>query len=789
MSTSYNWVNTKAQLEHLAGLLGEEKAFGVDTEQHSFRSFLGYTALVQISTQKEDYLIDTIALHDVMGILQPVFASPSICKIFHGADNDVLWLQRDFHIYVVNMFDTAKACEVLSKPQKSLAYLLELYCGVTTDKTLQREDWRLLPLTAEMIEYARCDAHYLLNISNCLASELHAKSCDSPDGKINFFLEASRRSNMVCMQLYTKEIECRPGASSAASILSRNVQTHGLDSKKSSEVKDLVRKICAWRDLMARMHDESLRYILSDQAIAALAVRVPKGQTEMCAVIAETEPSASTMHPSLSSPSPVVVAHIEELCYLIEDTTVSMDNLFTTLLGKYKEPSGLCRLSVYNYNLVSQLSLKQTNIFAFASSGEKLLTAPPNKKASRESFIKKFSCKSPVYHNCRIYASDGRLLCYCDRKKLEWYIQRDLAKLVEDNPPGIMLLFEPKGRPEDEDNEFYIQSKKNICVGCGEKSHYIRYRIIPSCYRMHFPEHLKSHHSHDIVLLCVDCHEISHSAAEKYKRRLAEELGIPLFVQKIVNSGDRSLITAASVSEDKLNEKGVSPLLLRTAAMALLRHGSTMPSKRCEELMQIVKSYYGGRDVTSEDLEMALLVGMNPNERRRLEKKKGYPHSFRAQTENIIRKSSNKAILEDMGDDSKNRHTLSEQVSEDGNRSSGQQDADGTGCNSQAEDLTVSQRSASLSVSMDDSTCDPNTEKLGSDGMQRSSSGTQANGHLDDDPASSDNSSQAISKNADKKISLLGHGHHGKQVVELLLANGGEEAVHQFCQRWRACFR
>jgi cation-transporting P-type ATPase D len=26
---------------------------------------------------------------------------------------------------------------------------------------------------------------------------------------------------------------------------------------------------------------------------------------------------------------------------------------------------------------------------------------------------------------------------------------------------------------------------------------------------MHFPEHLKSHRSHDIVLLCVDCHERS----------------------------------------------------------------------------------------------------------------------------------------------------------------------------------------------------------------------------------------------------------------------------------------
>lgn len=31
-----------------------------------------------------------------------------VLQIFHGADNDVLWLQRDFHIYVVNMFDTAK---------------------------------------------------------------------------------------------------------------------------------------------------------------------------------------------------------------------------------------------------------------------------------------------------------------------------------------------------------------------------------------------------------------------------------------------------------------------------------------------------------------------------------------------------------------------------------------------------------------------------------------------------------------------------------------------------------
>lgn len=155
-----------------------------------------------------------------------------------------------------------------------------------------------------------------------------------------------------------------------------------------------------------------------------------------------------------------------------------------------------------------------------------------------------------------------------------------------------MLLFEPKGRPEDEDNDFYIQSKKNICVCCGEGNHYLRYRIIPSCYRIHFPEHLKSHRSHDIVLLCVDCHEVAHAAAEKYKKQIAAEFGIPLFVSKVVDSKQVQVISGSSESETNDEEVGVPPLQLRTAAMALLRHGTKMPSKRHEELTQVFQHFF-----------------------------------------------------------------------------------------------------------------------------------------------------------------------------------------------------
>ena len=48
-------------------------------------------------------------------------------------------------------------------------------------------------------------------------------------------------------------------------------------------------------------------------------------------------------------------------------------------------------------------------------------------------------------------------------------------------------------------------------------------QVVPACYRRYFPVHLKSHRSHDIVLLCVDCHERAQITAEEVKRQLAAE--------------------------------------------------------------------------------------------------------------------------------------------------------------------------------------------------------------------------------------------------------------------------
>jgi exosome complex exonuclease RRP6 len=34
-------------------------------------------------------------------------------KVLHGSDMDIQWLQRDFDLYIVNLFDTGQAARVL----------------------------------------------------------------------------------------------------------------------------------------------------------------------------------------------------------------------------------------------------------------------------------------------------------------------------------------------------------------------------------------------------------------------------------------------------------------------------------------------------------------------------------------------------------------------------------------------------------------------------------------------------------------------------------------------------
>lgn len=63
-------------------------------------------------------------------LLGPIFADPGKLKVLHGSDCDIVWLQRDFGIYVANLFDTGQAARVLQYPGHGLAFLMDHFCSI-----------------------------------------------------------------------------------------------------------------------------------------------------------------------------------------------------------------------------------------------------------------------------------------------------------------------------------------------------------------------------------------------------------------------------------------------------------------------------------------------------------------------------------------------------------------------------------------------------------------------------------------------------------------------------------
>ncbi|KAK9061482.1 hypothetical protein SSX86_018663 [Deinandra increscens subsp. villosa] len=256
-STSFKIVQDVKDLKELAAKLRDADEFAVDLEHNQYRSFQGLTCLMQISTRTEDFIVDTLKLRVQIG--------PYLREVMHGADRDIIWLQRDFGIYVCNMFDTGQASKVLKLERNSLEYLLRHFCEVAANKVYQNADWRLRPLTDEMLRYAREDTHYLLYIYDLLKRRLLSSSTD-PDRPEALLAEVYQRSYDLCMQLYQKEIPTEN--------LYRNI--YGLyDADLSGQQLAIVAGLCEWRDEIARSEDESTGYILPNKALIEIAKQMP----------------------------------------------------------------------------------------------------------------------------------------------------------------------------------------------------------------------------------------------------------------------------------------------------------------------------------------------------------------------------------------------------------------------------------------------------------------------------------------------------------------------------------
>ncbi|KAL2923961.1 Protein RRP6-like 2 [Bienertia sinuspersici] len=269
-STPFTFVDNLRKLAYLAVKLSEADEFAVDLEHNSFRSYLGITCLMQFSTRTEDFVVDTFRLRDhICPYLREYFVDPTKRKVMHGASNDVLWLQRDFGIYICNLFDTMQASKELELDRNSLEFLLRYYCRVTANKEYQTSDWRIRPLPYKMVKYAREDTHYLLYIQDLMLNQL----LDSRDDFGYRLAKVFIQSYEVCVQMYEKPV---------FSNLTSYLHLHGLaEANLDAKQLGVVAVLYRWRDQVARKEDESTGYVLPNKLLLEIARRLPLNKTEL----------------------------------------------------------------------------------------------------------------------------------------------------------------------------------------------------------------------------------------------------------------------------------------------------------------------------------------------------------------------------------------------------------------------------------------------------------------------------------------------------------------------------
>lgn len=218
-----------------------------------------------------------------------------------------------------------------------------------------------------------------------------------------------------------------------------------------------------------------------------------------------------------------------------------------------------------------------------------------------------------IYSNNSVYAPNGLLLFKCSQRKLDWYLNKQLAEAIpplEDKTTrAIRLLFEPRGAGRNRaGDEWYLEAQRDKCVVCGEEGVIFGndedeqdiskqgsrqdsnmgltlHHVVPHQYRREMLLSFKSHGSHDVLAVCVADHERYERYADLEKLRLSQKYDAPL------------------MGKDWL--KNPSHGSIRAAGAALLKYSQEIPPDRIKELQGKIVQFYGlesSQDITKDML-------------------------------------------------------------------------------------------------------------------------------------------------------------------------------------------
>jgi exosome complex exonuclease RRP6 len=282
-------------------------------------------------------------------------------QVLHGADSDVLWLQRDFGIYLVNLFDTYHATKVLGELLRA--------CGLSSVTTLKAADrlqtfplirwhrscrstasspqtndirlptgaygepgyiplvnvadseWIYRPLPEEMLHYARADTHFLLFVYDHLRTTLFSRSTPpqhtSPTALIEEVLYRSSQTALRTYEAENYDYVSGYGVNGWRALAKRWNKgaewridlSPGARGPGSGLDFEVFRALHDWRDRVARAEDESPVYVMPHPTLYKLATERP---TDAGAVIVCASPVPPLVHVRAGELAKVIADAVNE---------------------------------------------------------------------------------------------------------------------------------------------------------------------------------------------------------------------------------------------------------------------------------------------------------------------------------------------------------------------------------------------------------------------------------------------------------------------------------------------
>ncbi|CAI2385933.1 unnamed protein product [Moneuplotes crassus] len=502
-----------------------EICIGIDTENESVYSYKGYLCLIQLSTLDSDYVIDLLAIDDNSFVSETlgkqILENDSIIKVLHGGTSDKIWIHRDFGINIKNIFDTQDIYRQIGGKRLALNHLWSLFCNFEMDNEtkikFQTSKWSQRPIPSDMLSYAANDSRYLLS----LRYKLLCIALNGPDegilSKESFLRGPLKLKNLT--KLYQKmqkeDLLRKHQPITFTKLLYKMCKS---DKKVDLDTIFRFKAIYEECDEYFKANDINPDCII-DYKHCYHCASLPSQAEEFCKSL-ENIPIRESLKDHRSN----ILRIISEIAI----KEISEEHLSDESIRKIHE------------ELAKKLILD-------AAAREKEAKKKIGKQERRQRVIENFSLKKPIYENCMILAPDSQILCKCDKKKVEWYLERGLAEKISDEPLTIKLNFEPSGRgiknfnDERDDDEFYVEERSNICVACGSGENYVRHQIIPAKFRIFFPEKYKSHRSHDVLLLCFNCNEMAIKKQAELEHELSEKFNVPMKVLNTEAQGKETL--------------------------------------------------------------------------------------------------------------------------------------------------------------------------------------------------------------------------------------------------------